>query len=67
MEMGKILADVISSNRCPSCGLWGKLRNCPKCDREACDKCIAIDNTDCMFCGPCGDIAKECFAGLHKK
>jgi len=55
-----------SSCRCPSCGLQGKPQICPKCGRNACDKCIAVDNTDCMFCGPHGDIAKECFANLHR-
>ena len=35
--------------RCPSCGLQGEQRDCPKCGRKACDKCIAIDNSDCMI------------------
>ena len=53
--------------RCPSCGLQGTQRDCPKCGRKACDKCIAIDNSDCMFCGHHGAIAKECFAAYHNK
>lgn len=63
-EMEKLLIALNSSVSCPSCGLQGKPRKCPKCNRNACDKCIAIDNSDCMFCGPHGEIAKECFWGL---
>jgi len=65
-EMEKLLLALNSSVSCPSCGLQGKPRKCPKCNRNACDKCIAIDNSDCMFCGPHGEIAKECFWGNRK-
>lgn len=65
-EIEKIISALTSLVKCPSCGLQGKPRDCPKCGRKACDKCIAIDNSDCMFCGPHGEIAKECFAAYHK-
>jgi hypothetical protein len=58
----------ISVVTCPSCGLRsGDKRPCPKCGRDACDNCIAVDNSDCLFCGLDGDIAKECFRALHEK
>lgn len=61
------LLSRLGSSGCPSCGLQGALKTCPKCGREACDKCIAVDDSDCMFCGPHGDIAKEVFAAFHEK
>lgn len=47
--------------KCPTCGLNGKKMKCQKCGRDACDNCIAFDLSDCIVCGPHGDIAKECF------
>lgn len=64
---GKVKILAALNVRCPSCGLQGKPRDCPKCGRKACDKCIAVDNSDCMFCGPHGEIAKECFASYHSE
>jgi hypothetical protein len=62
-----LLAMLEGSVSCPSCGLHGKLMDCPKCGRKACDKCVAVDKSDCMFCGPHGEIAKECFAPFHAR
>jgi len=63
----KALGVSTAADRCTSCGLMGERKPCPKCSRDACDKCVAVDNTDCMFCGPNGDIARKIFAPLHKQ
>ena len=57
----KLFKALLSISKCPTCGLDGKKMKCPKCNRNACDKCIAVDMSDCMVCGPHGEIAKECF------
>jgi len=67
MDILNLINRLVFSSGCPSCGLQGTLKICPKCGREACDKCIAVDESDCMFCGPQGDIAKEVFASFHKR
>lgn len=68
-EIDKLIAAYNSSisSTCSYCGLQGKPKDCPKCGRKACDQCVAVDDSDCMFCGPHGDIAKECFTALHNR
>jgi len=66
-EMLKRMGESLGSQRCPSCGLQGTRRSCPKCGRAACDKCIAVDNSDCLFCGNFGHIAEECWERVRKK
>lgn len=51
--------DFGMSKRCPTCMLYGKPRVCPKCQRKVCTSCLAVDNTDCIACGPSGEIFLE--------
>lgn len=67
-DVFKIIKQFTGGDQCESCGLFtSDKKSCPKCGRMACDKCIAVDNSDCMFCGTFGEIAQECFRDLHKK
>ncbi len=56
-EMDKLLQifQPFVDLKCPSCKLFidnkDKLLVCPKCSRDVCINCVAIDKTDCMFCG----------------
>lgn len=54
---------VNNFERCPSCGLVPHegVRKCPNCGRIGCDMCIAVDNEDCMMCGPLGEAAQAIF------
>lgn len=58
---------LFPEKKCPTCGLRSEIRDCPQCGREACSACIAVDNTDCICCGPMGEIALEIFKPPHNE
>jgi hypothetical protein len=66
-EYRKLMDQIASTRRCPTCMLYGEPRICPKCQRTVCTTCLAVDNTDCIACGPSGDIFLETKAKMGMK
>lgn len=47
------------SQRCPTCMLMGEITRCSKCGCVCCSSCIAVDGSDCIQCGPHGEIFRD--------